>query len=46
VDVLETFGKAALPALQKAASSNDYRVSMKAVEAIAAIESKKSVTLQ
>jgi HEAT repeat protein len=44
--VLETFGKAALPALQKAASSSDYRVSMKASEAIAAIEHKESVTPQ
>lgn len=42
--VLETFGKAALPALQKAASSADLKVSMKAAEAIAAIESKKSTT--
>jgi hypothetical protein len=39
--VLETFGKAALPALQKAAASTDYRVSMKATEAIAAIESRR-----
>jgi HEAT repeat protein len=44
--VLETFGKAALPALQNAAASTDYRVSMKATEAIAAIEYRESVTPQ
>ena len=44
--VLETFGKVALPALQNAATSTDYKVSMKATEAIAAIESRESVISQ
>jgi len=39
--VLETFGKTALPALQRAEAFADYRVSMKAKEAIAEIESKE-----
>jgi hypothetical protein len=38
-NVLETFGKAALPGLRKVAASTDYKVSMKAREAIAEIES-------